>query len=414
MAETADKNMHKTAPAAVESSSLTDLLSAIEQDVLLPDVDGGFDNTLNRLVEYLDADNGYLMGTDASGGLECTSSAGTGHTSEGLITASNSLMRKVVETQIGMVVSDAMNSREFAGDPDFQRYNIASALCVPVKTNDSAFGLLYLDSRTTQAWGAMQLSVLGFVARCIALAIDNRRFRKDRQKNEPLIAAGTAMMNISHSVKNILQMVSGAAEVVDFGLKSNEMHRVRRSWEILLPNIERMKKYTLELLDYGSQKKLNLGPCDFNRTIQSVIESLKIHLKQKHARINIRVDRNIPAVQLDCDRIHQMALNIILHAIDVVDPKGGLVSVETKYHPDRQTVSLQVTDNGPTITDEIRKKIFTPFESDRRNFCTGLGMATAKRIIDSHGGTIEIESLPSRGAVFTVCLPAKVLAPAGA
>ena len=76
-----------------------------------------------------------------------------------------------------------------------------------------------------------------------------------------------------------------------------------------------------------------------------------------------------------------------------------------KYHPDKNRISLAVTDNGHGISDQMKDKIFTPFESEKKGFGTGLGMPIAKQIIDQHKGTIEIDSKVGQGTTFTVYLP---------
>jgi signal transduction histidine kinase len=117
----------------------------------------------------------------------------------------------------------------------------------------------------------------------------------------------------------------------------------------------------------------------------------------------------MPTVELDSERIHEMALNLILNAIDIVDENTGIVSVETKYLADEQAVSVNVTDNGPGITDDMKEKIFTPFESDKNKFGTGLGMPIAKQIVDQHGGRIDIETVKGKGTTFQIVLPAKIV-----
>jgi signal transduction histidine kinase len=269
-------------------------------------------------------------------------------------------------------------------------------------------GLIYLDSTTQPRWDTFHSELLEVIAGYAVLAVESMQAQESFEEDKGLIAAGKATLNLSHSVKNILQMIGGAAEVIDFGLRSNQIHRVKRSWDILKPNLERMRKYTLEMLDYSKERKLNPGPADFNRAIQGAIESLKSQLKTKNSRINIRIDRKMPEVFLDTERIHEMALNLILNAIDVVDDNDGLVSVETKYHPDEERISLAVTDNGHGISDEMKEKIFTPFESEKKGFGTGLGMPIAKQIIDQHKGTIEIDSTVGEGTTFTVYLPVRL------
>ena len=100
-----------------------------------------------------------------------------------------------------------------------------------------------------------------------------------------------------------------------------------------------------------------------------------------------------------------MALNLILNAIDIVDESTGLVSVETNFLPNEQAVQLSITDNGPGMTEEMKEKIFTPFESGKNKFGTGLGMPIAKQIVDQHKGKIEIDTKQGQGTTFRVILP---------
>lgn len=407
MTETAGNISQQDQVSTTTQIDLIGLLTSITiESVTWDNLQETLEQTLSQITDHFKADHGYIMMKDKEDSLQPKAAINRGQQEEGLFTASNALMEKVVNESSGLIVRNAMNSDLLSGDPDFQRYNIGSAICVPISTSDSLLGLLYLDSTSPDTWDQSNMEPAKFIGRHMGMALNNLYGQKLFEENKRLIAAGKATLNLSHSVKNILQMIGGAAEVVDFGLRGNQIHRVKRSWDILKPNLERMRKYILEMLDYSKERKLNLGPCDFNRVIQSAIESLKSQLKQKNSKINIRVDQKMPAIELDSERIHEMALNIILNAIDIVDDSGGLVSIETKYHTDEQLVSLIVTDNGPGMSKEMKEKIFTPFESDKKKLGTGLGMAIAKQIIDQHKGRIEIESLSSRGTTFTIYFPA--------
>jgi len=406
MMETAGNTSIQREAQTPPDSSLLDLLDGLNLCGLGADnLNERLEDAITRISDFFQADHGYIMLRNEQGDFRTTATAKRNGHNEDTTTASSVLIEKTAETAAVIAVADAMNNQEYAGDPAFQRFNIDCALCAPIKTADEASGVIYLDSTTQRRWDTFHRRLLEFIAGYTALAVESIQAEKSFEDNKRLIAAGKATLNLSHSVKNILQMIGGAAEVVDFGLRTNQIHRVKRSWDILKPNLERMRKYTLEMLDYSKERKLNLAPCDFNRIIQGAIESLKSQLKQKNSKISIRVDQKIPEVVLDAERIHEMALNLVLNAIDVVEDTGGLVSVETKYHPDREQISLAVTDNGPGMSAQLKEKIFTPFESDKKKFGTGLGMPIAKQIIDQHGGTIEIDSKLRQGTTFTVYLP---------
>jgi signal transduction histidine kinase len=317
---------------------------------------------------------------------------------------------KVLQVGNALLIKDAMNNKDFPGDPNLQRFNVKAVMCAPISTAPTTTGLIYLDSSQQQCnWTQEDLELVEFVAGYIRLALEAARTQQETDRNQRLIAAGQVSLKISHSVKNILQLVSGSAEVIDFGLRTNEIHRVKRSWNILRPNLDRVKKFMLDMLDFSRERHLELGPCQFNAVIQSAIESLRSQLKQKKTKLHIRVDQQIPTIELDGERIHEMAANLILNAIDIVDDQTGVVSVETKYLKEQNEVELSVTDNGPGISEEAKEKIFQPFESSKNKLGTGLGLAIAKQIIEQHNAKIQIESEQGKGSTFKVILPAKVI-----
>ncbi|MFH1613908.1 MAG: GAF domain-containing sensor histidine kinase [Planctomycetota bacterium] len=362
--------------------------------------------TVRAIAKEINSDHFYIMLRDLSGQMTTAAAQCRTGSAEEPITASGALMDKVMETSESVLVTDAMNNPLFSGDPAFQRFNIKTAICVPIRNRQKLSGLLYADTGDMDCdWNSAELELLEFTGLYLQMAVGADNAGCLNSQTQRLIAAGRAVQQISHSVKNVLQLISGAAEVMDFGLRTNQIHRVKRSWQILMPNLDRIKKFTLDMLDFSKERRLEYGACNFNSIIQGAIESLQAQLKQKKVQLHIRIDQRIENVELDGERIHEMALNLILNAIDIVDEQHGIVNIETKFHPEAETIELSVSDNGPGMTDEIKKKIFEPYESTKNKFGTGLGMAIAKHIIDQHKGTIDIKSEVGKGTTFVVTLP---------
>ena len=384
----------------------TDLITA---RVTPENIQGIFEQTTKDIAGFLNASNIYFILKLNKEQFENFVGTHATDSENNFSTASNALVKHVTDSGVGAIVENAMENTKFSGDPEFQRFNIKTAICVPLKANGEITGAIYADSTEQCLWNDEHLEALTLTGSLAGLIISSNKLQEEMQENYRLIEAGKATLNLSHSVKNILQMVGGAAEVIDFALKSKQFHRVTKSWDILRPNIERLKKFTLDMLDYSKERRLELEACDFNRVIQGSIESLQAQLKQKKSKTSIRVDQNMPQVELDGERIHEMSLNIILNAIDIVGDTGGLVSVETRYFAEQNEVLLAITDNGPGMTDEMKEKIFTPFESGKNKFGTGLGMPIAKQIIDQHNGRIEIETEQGKGTTFNIYLPAKTV-----
>ena len=334
---------------------------------------------------------------------------GPGWSSGMEFTASERLIGRVLDERQGRVISDVEHDQDFADDPQLRRHNVVAVACAPLAASDTTVGVLYAEGGETAVWGESVLDIINPLAACIALRVWNVALQSSSEENRRLAMAGQAVLKLSHSVKNILQMIGGAAEVVDFGLQTKQLDRVRRSWDILRPNLDRMRKFMLDMLDYSKERRLEIERCDFNRLIEGAVEVVQAQLEsalyRKKVKLTLRTDRNVPAIEMDPERVHEMALNFLLNAIDAVGDSGGAVHVQTQYLSDRKVIQLTVSDNGRGMSEEMLEKIFTPFESDKNKFGTGLGMAIAKQVADQHHGRIEIQTERGRGTTFTISLP---------
>jgi signal transduction histidine kinase len=107
------------------------------------------------------------------------------------------------------------------------------------------------------------------------------------------------------------------------------------------------------------------------------------------------------AGSLDAGLLKQAFLNLILNAIQAM-PSGGVLTVESDLRED--AVVVKIADTGIGISDENRKKLFSPFFTTKKDG-TGLGLAITYRIVQNHRGTIDVKSKPGKGAAFSVKIP---------
>ena len=113
----------------------------------------------------------------------------------------------------------------------------------------------------------------------------------------------------------------------------------------------------------------------------------------------------LPRLEVDPDAFRQVLLNLFNNAIDAM-PRGGDLCVTTIGEPDR--VGVVVADDGVGMSEETLSRIFAPFFTTHIGGAaggSGLGLSVSRQIVESHGGTIEVESTPGRGSTFTVWLP---------
>ena len=169
--------------------SMLKLLNALKVDNLTNNnIESVLIDVTRVIANYFGADHTYFMLKDNQGSLEKIAGVHRSEQDDSLVTASDNVTAKVIETGEGVIVENAMDSKQFPGDPTFQRFNINSVICVPIKTTESVFGLIYADSAAVEdKWNRGQLELLEFIGHHIALAVHQV---KSEQSNKRLIAVG--------------------------------------------------------------------------------------------------------------------------------------------------------------------------------------------------------------------------------
>ena len=223
-----------------------------------------------------------------------------------------------------------------------------------------------------------------------------RRYRQAAQ-------AGLAALDRSHGIKNLLQTLAGSREVVDHAFKTGDMDRARRGWGVLNSNLDQINRLILDLLKLSRDSSPNLTDCDLNTLLGQVVETARQQVEKKNILLELHVEADIDTAALDADRITEAVLNLILNAIDAVDPIKGKIAVAAQADSANNQVIIKVSDNGPGIEDT--EVIFEPLHTTNLKKGTGLGLPIAKKIIEEHSGKIHVESTPGNGATFTIQLP---------
>ena len=162
----------------------------------------------------------------------------------------------------------------------------------------------------------------------------------------------------------------------------------------------------LSKMDAG-ENSLKLEPCDFNEIVKNVVNSLSIEATKKGHNVILNLSETLQKVNVDKDKVEQMAMNIINNAIKYT-PEGGVIEISTAY--DEEGVTFTVKDNGIGIPKEDLPRIFERFyrvdkARSRELGGTGLGLSIVKQIVELHKGEVKIESELGKGTVVTVQLP---------
>src|SRR5690606_4053047 len=331
------------------------------------------------------------------------------------IHASRTIIHHVLSSGEGVLSSNAMADRRFSKGKSVHDLGIRSALCVPIKARkldaktprDEIVGVIYIDSSVKNyTYSPDQLRLLTAIGLQAGLAIQNARLYRNQVEAERLAAVGETTAALSHSIKNILQALRGGADVVEMGLKANNLPQAHKGWGIVERNLEKIYGLTMNLLAYSKEREPRLEPVNLRSIIDECLELVAHVANEKGVMAVADIDPDMPAIPVDPDGIHQVVMNLLSNALDAVEPKKGLIRVVGRYDSDIHAAVLEVIDNGVGIPEPMMKHVFELFHSTKGNRGTGLGLAVARKIVHEHEGTITVKSKPGQGTTFTITLPA--------
>lgn len=226
-------------------------------------------------------------------------------------------------------------------------------------------------------------------------ALTEQLIRADR-----LAAMGELTAGVAHEVRNPLGVIKASVQLLEDA--GGDETRIHNASDVIKQEIDRLDKVIKALLDFGRPSTPTLLPLDLHDVIQDIVLFTQRFAKQSDVRIETNFSENLPKVLGDPDQLKQVFLNLVTNAVQAMEVTGGTIGIETCRAGDY--VQVQVADDGPGISPEDLGKVFDPFFTKRAEG-TGLGLTIVHRIIDDHGGHIEVESSPD-GTRFTVSLPA--------
>lgn len=217
---------------------------------------------------------------------------------------------------------------------------------------------------------------------------------------EKLAAIGELASNVAHEINNPLTSILGYAELIR---EENDIEQIRKDMRIIESESMRARDIVNQLLEYARKRPIKLEQLNLNTVLHDVVSLLRI--KTRDRNIFIEEDYGeLPAINADPNQIKQVFLNLLNNSLDAIaDGNDGRILIRTLA--DNGAVTVEITDNGQGISQETAHRIFEPFFTTKREKGTGLGLPVSYRIIQSHGGRMELLSSSAEGTTFLVTLP---------
>jgi len=228
---------------------------------------------------------------------------------------------------------------------------------------------------------------------------ERKRMETELVKSERLATIGETAAMVGHDLRNPLTGMMGAAHYLRTKEGTRLSGKGKEMIELIEEDIQRSDKIINDLLEYSKELHLELSQTNVKSITQDALAEVKI---PKGIRV-VNSTKNQPQMKLDVDKMRRVFLNLIRNAVDAM-PNGGTLKIASN----ESNGNLQITfrDTGEGMTTENLVKVWSPLFTTKAKGI-GLGLPIAKRLVEAHGGSINVESKARRGSTFTVTLPIK-------
>ena len=234
-----------------------------------------------------------------------------------------------------------------------------------------------------------------------------RELKQSRDKliqAERLATAGKMSASFAHEIRNPLSSMRMLAQLL---MKKPEMsiEKHQQSLRYILEEIERIDVIVKGLMDFAGPTALNLAKQPIAPVLRAVLALMEANLAHHQIELVLDLLPETPEIEFDSDKLKQAFMNVVLNAMEAM-PQGGVLKVSTLMGEDK-SFGIKVADTGVGISEEDLVHLFEPFFT-RKTRGTGLGLANVKRILEEHGGRVDIESVLGEGTTVLMWLPMPV------
>jgi two-component system sensor histidine kinase HydH len=283
---------------------------------------------------------------------------------------------------------------------------------------DQLLGMLVLrDERLREAYSTDEIELFRLVATTIGVTLQNSQVYERMKERDRLAALGQMAAGLAHEIRNPLGSIKGAAQFLQPSIKtpgsqgspgSADLGDQREFLNIIVEEVNRLNKIVSQFLDYARPYRGEQKPLEVAEILKKTLQRLAKE-EASHFEIVTAFAERLPPVRADAEQLLQVFLNLSLNALQAM-PQGGKLLISTGLRRATRRgaaaafLEIRFRDTGVGIPPGDLKNLFIPFFTTKDKG-TGLGLPISQRIIENHGGTIEVRSQHEEGATFTVLLP---------
>ena len=298
------------------------------------------------------------------------------------------------EEELGQEIIERINNelRPFRGEA-----------VIPVFTDKKPILLLVLGQKISgDMFTNEDINLLNIVSNQITIAIKNTQLYKDKMHSERLASIGMMSATFAHEIRNPLTSLKTFAQLMPEKYNDEEFRETFS--KIVVRETDRINSLIEDLLDFSTEEKtVRINEFALESFIDGMIEYIRGRLEVDNENIRIEKVYNNVGIDLsgNIEKLKQAFINILNNGCQAMHGDGVLT---VEIAPNAKNVDISISDTGEGIPHEDISKIFDPFVTTKE-MGVGLGLAISKRIVEDHGGKIQVRSKLSEGTTFTVSLP---------
>jgi len=241
------------------------------------------------------------------------------------------------------------------------------------------------------------------------MAASLKKQMQEMQRTEQLRVSGEMAAGLAHEIRNPLAGMKVSIEVL-----LSELNIEERDRDVLAKIIEQIRHIELlmkNLLNYARPVAAQPEIVNVNKILEKTAYFIEKHPSfvsgDPRKQIIKELDDHLPEIIGDPQQLQQVFLNLLLNAADAI-PEGGKITIRTCHDQKSDCIGIEIHDTGKGVPGELRERIFQPFYTTKgKGKGTGLGLAVSKRIVEEHGGSIDVANNAAGGAVFKIVIPVK-------
>ena len=230
-------------------------------------------------------------------------------------------------------------------------------------------------------------------------ALRDAQFQISHQ--EKMASLGLLAAGVAHEIGNPLTSISSMAQIIKRKVKDQNFIEYLNT---ILKNIERIRKIVRELVDFARPSSYEAADTNINEIIRNAVGIVKYDRRAKSINIELELENDLPSIFLVADQLLQVFINILINAVDALVEDRNRIIIRSQKRGNN--IIIQFEDEGIGIEPENISKIFEPFYTTKKvGKGTGLGLSVTYGIIKNLNGSIDVQSDPGKGTIFTITLP---------